>query len=172
MFLSALKNLFTKKIVKKSLSNVKPESTGMRVVTVGILFDETYFHDKEAILAALQSQGIALEKIDILVFKNRIRKQDVFDYPVFSHKDLSWQATFKSSQVKDFIDKRFDLLIDYYDVEKSALMVVSNLSKAKFKVGFASVNKKLHHFMIDTHAENHEVFLSELFKYLKILNKL
>jgi len=46
------------------------------------------------------------------------------------------------------------------------------LSKAKFKVGFASVSKKLNHFMIGTHAEDHEVFMSELFKYLKILNKL
>lgn len=172
MFLSSLKNLFTKKIVKNSLSNVKPDADGEHVATVGIIFDETYFYEKEAIVNALESQGISAQKIDVLVFKNRIRKQEVFDYPVFSHKDLSWRATFQSSHVKEFIEKPFDLLINYYDVEKSALMVVTNLSKARFKVGFASVNKKLNHFMIDTQAENHEVFLSELFKYLKILNKL
>lgn len=172
MFLSSLKNLFTKKIVKKSLSNVKPAASGEPIATVGIIFDETYFYEREQIVSALRAHGIASRNIEVLVFKNRIRKNETFDYPVFTHKDLSWQATFRNSDVKEFIEKPFDLLINYYDVEKSALMVVSNLSKARFKVGFASVNKKLNHFMIDTQAENHEIFLSELFKYLKILNKL
>jgi hypothetical protein len=49
---------------------------------------------------------------------------------------------------------------------------VSNQSKALFKVGFASIDKKLNHFIINTTAENHTVFMSELVKYLKILNKL
>lgn len=172
MFLSSLKNLFTKKIVKNSLSNVKHDASGSLISTVGIVFDETYFYEKEAIVSALESNGILPDSTDVLVFKNRIRKNEVFDYPVFGHRDLSWKATFRNSSVKEFIEKPFDLLINYYDVEKSPLMVVSNLSKARFKVGFASVNKKLNHFMIDTHAENHEVFLSEMFKYLKILNKL
>ncbi|NUY82260.1 hypothetical protein HUK80_15250 [Flavobacterium sp. MAH-1] len=172
MFLNSLKNLFTKKIVKKSLANVKPGASGEKINTVGIVFDESYFHEKEAIVEALSEQGILPQNTDVLVFKNRIRKNEVFDYPVFSHKDLSWQATFRNSDVKAFMEKPFDLLINYYDVEKSALMVVTNLSKAKFKVGFASVSKKLNHFMIDTTAERHEVFTSELFKYLKILNKL
>ena len=45
-------------------------------------------------------------------------------------------------------------------------------AKAGFKVGFASIDKRLNHFMIDTNAENYIVFMSELFKYLKILNKI
>ena len=108
----------------------------------------------------------------MLVFKNKIKKNDTFDYPVFSHKDLSWTATFDKSEVKDFIAEKFDLLINYYDTEKAALLLVSNLSKANFKVGFLSVDKKLNHFMINTNAENYQVFVEELFKYLKILNKI
>jgi hypothetical protein len=50
--------------------------------------------------------------------------------------------------------------------------LVSNDSKAHFKVGFSSVDNKLNHFMINTNAENYKVFVEELFKYLKILNKL
>ena len=75
-------------------------------------------------------------------------------------------------EVKNFIAEPFDLLINYYDTEKVALLLVSNLSKASFKVGFASIDKRLNHFMIDTNAENYIVFMSELFKYLKILNKI
>ncbi|HCQ14581.1 MAG TPA: hypothetical protein DIU01_15210, partial [Flavobacterium sp.] len=72
----------------------------------------------------------------------------------------------------DFTNASFDLLISYYDIEKAPLILVTNLSKANFKVGFASVDKRLNHFMIDTNAENYKVFIEELFKYLKILNKL
>ena len=83
---------------------------------------------------------------------------------------MSWHATVDKKEVKDFIKEPFDLLINYYDTEKVVLLLVSHLSKASFKVGFATVDKRLNHFMIDTNAENYKVFMDELFKYLKILS--
>lgn len=172
MFLNYLKNLFTKKIVKNSLSNVGNPAADTTIKTVGIVFDETYFYEREALVAELVANGIAEDNISVLVFRKKIRKNETFDYPVFTYRDLSWRATFNNSAVKDFITRDFDLLINYFDTEKSALLVVSNLSAAKFKVGFASVDTKLNHFMINTTAENYKVFMDELFKYLKILNKI
>lgn len=172
MFLNYLKNIFTKKIVKNSLSNVNNTPSDALIKTVGIIFDETYFYEKEALVGELVQHGIAEENINVLVFKNKLKKNEVFEYPVFSNKDLSWRATFDKSEVKDFMTRDFDLLINYYDTEKSALLLVSNFSKAKFKVGFSSIDKKLNHFMIDTNAENYKIFTDEMFKYLKILNKI
>ncbi|HEU0138028.1 MAG TPA: hypothetical protein VFQ50_12110 [Flavobacterium sp.] len=172
MFLNYLKNMLTKKRVKKTLSDVDHAASDKKIRTVGIVFDETYFYEKESLIAELVNNGINEDLIDILVFKNTIKKSERFDYPVFTHRDLSWRATFDKSEVRDFIAKEFDLLINYYDTEKSALLIVSNLSSATFKVGFASVDKKLNHFMINTNAENYKVFTEELFKYLKILNKI
>ena len=172
MFLNYLKNFFTQKIVKKSLSNVKHSTKETTIKTVGIIFDESYFYEREALVAELVSNGILENDIKVLVFKNKIKKNEQFDYPVFSNKDLSWTATFEKSEVKDFIARKFDLLINYYDTEKPPLLMVSNQSKAAFKVGFASIDKKLNHFMINTNAENYKVFVDELFKYLKILNKI
>ncbi|WP_298223422.1 hypothetical protein [Flavobacterium sp.] len=172
MFLNYLKNFFTQKTVKKNLSNVKHIASQSAIETVGIVFDESYFNEREALVQELVAKGIHESNIKVLVFKDKIKKNEQFDYPVFSNKDLSWTATFDKSEVKDFTAQKFDLLINYYDTEKSALLLVSNQSKATFKVGFASIDKKLNHFMIDTHAENYKVFIEELFKYLKILNKI
>lgn len=172
MFLNYLKNFFTKKIVKDTLLNVKHIESDDYIKTVGIIFDESYFYEKEALVQELVKNGILESNIKILVFKDKIKKNELFDYPTFSHKDLSWTATFDKSEVKDFIAQKFDLLINYYDTEKSALLLVSNQSKASFKVGFSSIDKKLNHFMIDTNAENYQIFIEELFKYLKILNKI
>ena len=142
------------------------------IKTVGIVFDETYFYEKEALVQELVNNGIVENKIKILVFKDKIKKNEVFDYPVFSNKDLSWTGTVDKKEVKGFVTEPFDLLINYYDTEKIALLLVSHSSKASFKVGFASIDKRLNHFMINTNAENYKIFMDELFKYLKILNKI
>lgn len=172
MFLNYLKDFSTKKIVKNSLSNVKHLASDKVIKSVGIIFDESYFHEREAVVNELIQNGITETDIMILVFKDTIKKNEVFDYSVFSHRDLSWHGTVEKKEVNEFIAAPFDLLINYYDTEKIALLLVSHLSKAGFKVGFASIDKRLNHFMIDTNAENYKVFINELFKYLKILNKI
>ena len=172
MFWNKIKEFWVKKIVKKKLLNVKHLATNSSIKKVGILFDETYFYEKDALIAELIMNGILLEDISLLVFKNVVKKNEILDNPFFLYKDISWIATIDKKEVTDFIQQDFDLLISYYDTEKSALLLVTNLSKATFKVGFATIDKRLNHFMVNTIAENYKVFVSELFKYLKILNKL
>lgn len=172
MFLNYLKDFSTKKIVKKSLSNVKHLASDKVIKTVGIIFDESYFYEREALVNELIQNGISENAIKILVYKDKVKKNEVFDYPVFSYKDLSWRGTVDKKEVKNFVAEPFDLLINYYDTEKVPLLLVSHLSKAGFKVGFASIDKRLNHFMIETNAENYKIFTDELFKYLKILNKI
>lgn len=172
MFLDKIKDFWTKKIVKKSLSNVKHNESVSSIKKIGIIIDESYFNEKDLLINQLISNGISEENIEILAFRNRVKKNETFDYTVFSYKDLSWSATIEKSEITNFINTNFDLLINYYDVEKAPLLLVTSLSKANFKVGFANVDKRLNHFMIDTQAENYKVFIEELFKYLKILNKL
>lgn len=172
MFFNYIKELLTKKTVKKSLSNVKLSSSDGLIKTVGIIFDETYFYEKDDLVKELVSEGILETNIKVLVFKNKIKKTETFDYPVFSYKNLSWNGKIEKSEVQQFVNEPFDLLINYYDTEKTALLLVSQLSKANFKVGFSVVDKRLNHFMIDTNAENYKIFVSELFKYLRILNKI
>ncbi|WP_396195602.1 DUF6913 domain-containing protein [Flavobacterium sp.] len=172
MFLNYLKDFSTKKIVKKRLSNVKHLTSEGEIKTVGIIFDETYFNEREALVKELLQKGIGEKDVKVLVFKDKIKKNEQFDYPTFSYKDLSWHGTVDKKEVNDFIAEPFDLLINYYDTEKASLLLVSHLSKAVFKVGFASIDKRLNHFMINTNAENYKVFADELFKYLRILNKI
>lgn len=172
MFLNYIKNFLIKKIINKLLSNVKLAPTASKIKTVGIVFDECYYSCRADSVQELIKQGIDDIDIKILVFKNKIKKNQVFDYPTFCNKDLSWAATFCNSEVLNFINEKFDLLINYYDVEKNPLLLLSNESKASFKVGFSAIDKRLNHFMINVNAENYTVFIKELFKYLKILNKI
>lgn len=172
MFLDKIKDFWAKKIVKKRLSNVKLLNSDSSIKKVGILFDESYFYEREALINELIIAGINEMNIEILVFKNHIKKNETFDYPVFSYRNMSWNASIDTPEFNYFCKANFDLLISYYDLEKAPLLLTTNHSNASFKVGFASIDKRLNHFMINTNAENYKVFMEELFKYLKILNKI
>lgn len=172
MFLKFIKNLMLKKIIRKSLTDYKPIPSDDIVKTVGILIDESYFGDKEALIGLLAANGILREDIKTLSFKERVNKKEIVTSPYFQRRDISPEGEFVKPEAATFINTPFDLLISYYDMEKPALVLATIKSKSNFKVGFATVDKRLNHFIIGTVAEKHEEFTAELFKYLKLLNKL
>ena len=172
MFLNYFKNFYIKKYVKNKLSNVTNLFQNAKVTTVGILVDETLFNEKEALIDQLVNNGIDVNNIRLLVFKDKIQKKETYNYPIFSQSDLSLIGKIINKDAEAFIAEPFDLLINYYDVEKVSLIIATNESKAKFKVGFESIDKRLNHFIIESKIEDYGIFVTELFKYLKILNKI
>ncbi|WP_304200096.1 hypothetical protein [Flavobacterium alvei] len=172
MFLNYIKNYFLLKILKNSLDNVKSSKDLTLIQTVGLLIDESYFLEKEDLISELIANGIQESNIKIIVYRDKWKKNEVYSQPTFGTKHLNWNAQITDATLREFIKDKFDLLISYYDVEKAFLIKVTNNSRAQFKVGFSSVDKRLNHLMINTNAENHTVFVHELFRYLKILNKI
>ena len=172
MFLNFIKDFFLKRILKNNLHNVKSSSSALSIKTVGLLIDESYFFEKEGLVKELITNGILESDIKLIVYKDKLKKNEVYSHPTFSIKNLDWKAEITNLEVNDFVNEKFDLLISYYDVEKAILLTITHNSKAQFKVGFSSVDKRLNHLMINTNAENYKVFAHELFRYLKILNKI
>ena len=171
MFLNFIKDFFLKRILKNNLHNVMISSASS-IKTVGLLIDESYFFEKDALVKELKVNGILESDVKLIVYKDKLRKNEVYSLPTFSIKHLDWKAEITYPAINDFINEKFDLLISYYDVEKAILLKITHNSKAQFKVGFSSVDKRLNHLMINTNAENYKVFVHELFRYLKILNKI
>lgn len=172
MFLNYLKNYFLLKFLKNNLHNTKISKDISSFQTVGLLIDESYFTEKEALIEEIMANGISGSNIKIIVYKDKWKKNKGYSHPTFGIKHLNWNAQITEPVVREFIKEKFDLLISYYDVEKAFLKKVTNHSRAQFKVGFSSVDIKLNHLMISTNVENHTIFVHELFRYLKILNKI
>jgi hypothetical protein len=172
MFLNYIKDYFLKRVLKNSLQNVKSVSSAVSIKTVGLLIDGSYFFEKEALIKELIANGISENNIKTIFYRDKSKKSEVNSQPTFSIKHLNWKAEITNPVVNDFINEKFDLLISYYDVEKAILLNITHNSKALFKVGFPSIDKRLNHLMINTNAENYKVFVHELFRYLKILNKI
>lgn len=172
MFLKYFRTFSAKRVLKKSSINVNSTVSNHPIQTVGVLIDETVFNNKQALIQNLIAKGIKPENISVLAYKAKYKKKENITYPHYSKKDITWLGTIEKKEVKDFKSCVFDLLISYYDEKKTPLQIVTYKSKADFKVGFVSSDKRLNHFMIDTEIQNYNVFVDELFKYLRILNKL
>ena len=147
-------------------------ATTNAIRTVGLLIDETVFANRESLIQELISNGFAVNNISILVYRDTINKKEIHSRYTFNSSVLSWSGEITDATVSKFIETEFDLLVSYYEIEKAILLLITNNSKAKFKVGFSSIDKRLHHLTITTRIENYTIFVHELFKYLKILNKI
>ncbi len=172
MFLKFIKDFKLKKIINKKLLLYKPRPAAGLIKTVGILTDEQYFNDNTLLINSLTANGIKQEKIQQISFRERVKKNEDSTIPFFTHSAVSGSGTFIKPELKQFSEMPFDLLISYYDTEKPPLAIVTLQSRAGFKAGFSSVNKKLNNFMVDTTTEKPGEYIAELFKYLRILKKI
>jgi hypothetical protein len=171
MFLNYIKDLSLKRLLKKNLVSVSYNSSASSIKSIGLIVDETYFLEKDKLINEIVSQGISKDRIKVIVFRDKIKKEEVFSQPTFSRKHINNSGEFTEVIINDFINEPFDLLISFYYFEKPILKWLTFKSKAHFKVGFSSIEKELNHFMIDINFDNFKIFNSELFKYLKILKK-
>jgi hypothetical protein len=172
MFLNYIKVFLLNRLLNNRIQNVKTSVLIFPIKTVGLLIDESYFFEKEALIKDLIANGISEINIKTIVYTDKFKKDGSYSKPTFGMNHLNWRAEITEAIVLDFLEEDFDLLISYYDIEKSILKNITHNSKAKFKAGFSTIDKRLNHLMVNTNAENYKVFVQELFKYLKILNKI
>jgi hypothetical protein len=172
MFLNYIKEFSVKKIINRKKQGVKYNAVSGIIKTVGLISDQRYFSETEALIKELVATGILEGNIEILSYGETVRKSSIPGTSAFTSKDLKWNAKIDNVAVNAFIDKEFDLLISFYSNQKAVLVLATYQSKAHFKVGFSTIDKRLNNLIINTAIKNHTVFTQELIRYLKILNKI
>jgi len=167
MFLNYIKEFFVKKSLKNNLSNENDKVFSRNVQTIGLLIDESNFDHSEALIKELTLHGIASENIITAVFTDNFKEKETYLRPTFGKKHISWNGEIAEDFLNEFVNLEFDVLLSYYDDENIFLMLITNKSKAKFKVGFSKIDSRLNRLMINTELQNYKLFISELFRYLK-----
>ena len=149
------------------MNTIKNEVFTSNIQTIGLLVDESNFRYSKELIKELESNGIAPENIKIAAYRHKFDKKKTYSRPTFGKKHIDWRGQVTEVFLNEFIDTEFDLLISYYEEEISILMMITSKSKAKFKVGFSSVDEKLSRWMFNTTMAEYKLFITELFKYLK-----
>jgi hypothetical protein len=172
MFYKTIKDFLLKKHINKKLATGLPEVNIEPIKTIGLLIYGIDFYEKDKLIDEFNKQANGQIKINLLVYRKKANKEENIEYPYYSKKDISISGTISKGEIESFIKSPFDLLVNYYDTSNTDLELISVESKAKFKVGFASVNNDLNHFIISTYMEKYLDFTQVLFDYLKILKKI
>jgi hypothetical protein len=157
------------KEAEKKTKRLKEKSMLSKISSVAIFVDEsTSFDDKKFI----ELQNII--KLDnthfsILTYKDKKSNFNEFRGAVVLQNEINWQGKVTSIDVNSFLDKDFDLLIDYTLANNQKKQLIVAHIKAALKVGFLDDNDGLYDFMIEVNSTEISMFNKELVRYLEIL---
>ncbi len=170
MFLNILKYKTLKKSAEAQLLKGQDIDLRGEIKEVGIILNQKDFSNKEFLVQELRKHKIKTEHIVFLISNadlNTLKANEVAVKP----KDFDASGQLRNEKVAGFIQKKFDLLISYYDVDEPLLLWCTAHSKAKFKVGFSSVKINNNHFTLQLETGQHKSYIDELFRYIEILKK-
>ncbi|MGG5575949.1 DUF6913 domain-containing protein [Myroides sp. C15-4] len=162
---------FKKKTLKKAIN--KASLKGMEsnydfpLRTIGILIEKSEVSKVDELIQSLRQNGAVVEQIHVLVYTGLTGAKQLQD-PSFSLKDFSIIGDVQNQEVKKFIEQPFDLLINFYAKDIVPLLWVSAKSKAKFKVGIATVTPRINHFSLDMQELQATAYIKHLLNYITI----
>ena len=172
MFLKVFKEKSNQKFVDKTLSSRNVIVNRTKVVSAGILLNDSEYFNYEEINAFLDEIGIASTKRKFFTFsKSKETTHNNWDN-IFKPTDFGWRGKLKHKDLFYFTETPFDVLICYFLAEDNELKQIAAMSNANFKVGISNEDDRLYDLIIDINTKNFEIFTKELKKYLTILNKI
>lgn len=155
---------------KKLLALAEDSAVAGRARKMGIILDA---EDENALAAFLRlKQDLSLEQEDfrLVSCSEKSDKEPVFDIPVISRKDLGWNGR-AGEEVLAFLGAEYDVLVSFTASENKLSHFLVSVSRARLKVGRLKEDKKgIFDLNISAELSSPEIFISELKKYLKILN--
>ena len=143
--------------------------------TVGITFVVNSPNDLENIrkyLKKLNDHGITTYSMGYIPVKKPhdfYLSQDNFNF--FSDKELDWQLRPKSTDAIDFVNHKFDILIDMGTINYFPMYYLVSSSQAKFKVGLFDEHQPVFDFMINIDKKaGYDYYFDQVLHYLAKIN--
>lgn len=142
--LNALRKKIFNYVLKKEMRFHKPERRIVNLADareVGILFDATDT-DRAALVNQLaDSLRTQFRKIHMLGFYNYPKPALNLTFPHFHKKQLNWYLEPQGHLVDEFMERKFDVLINAYAGENPPLEYISALSNARYRIGLYDQSK-------------------------------
>ncbi|MEH6682083.1 MAG: hypothetical protein V7724_16175 [Sediminicola sp.] len=177
MFLKGIKEKFKHKSgrrhlqqeLKKPLKGIDRKK-GISAVACIVNLDQ--FSDTDAFYGLANEYGLQPNAIKIIGYKELYDKNSPYSTPVFSDRDLGWGGKIENGYVLEFLNREYDILINYYTEDKLLLKLMTLKTRARLYVGFGEVDKNLNDLILNMPIADFKLFSKELGKYLKVLKEI
>jgi len=149
---SKIKSYFFEAQLNQKLSQIKINRTSVEfdiAESIGILFDATDPSNRNKVTAYAQNMIKNGKKVSLLGFVKNKQKDLSFSFKYFTLNEVNWKMIPESSEVNNFLNKKFDILINLYLGKNNPIEYISALSKANLRVGPFSENPNCYDLMID-----------------------
>lgn len=177
MFLKALKQKLKHKSGRKCIKRLlQSPLVGSRqdkgIKSIGCIVDLDKFEDTNLFHQFIEEFSLQPNAVKIIGYKNYYDKNSPYATPVFSYKDLGWKGNIANGYALEFMNREYDLLINYYTDDHLLMQLMTLKSKARIRVGFGEVDKYLNDIILNTPITDFALFKKELKKYLKVLEEI
>ena len=169
IFKSLHESLLNKKI-KKSLNildsenRIKPNP----IKTIGCIVDPMFPVDVNNFNKLAFKIGLKEKDLKIITFQEDDNGFNIFSNMNITPSSISFTGDIKGNDSLEFISYEFDLLINFFN-DNNILTLLSSKVKAKFRVGFDSVDSKLNALIFSKKIKKFNDFEVEFVKYLKLI---
>lgn len=173
MILKSFKEKAIDKIIQRELQGQKGGAgTGVEPInSLAVIINYDRLADFKPLLGLAADLSVAGEQVYILGYVEKIHKSVNYLIPVFSETSVKTNGLVKATEVQEFLGRRYDLLVNYYEDTHAVMKLMSVLTKASFKVGISEEMSAFNDLTVLTDATDFNGFRSELVKYLNILRK-
>ncbi len=171
MILKGLKRNALKKGIESYVSKRNPQARQVaKIENLAVLIDASQSVNILSVVKLANELGVKSDCLKVMGYKEDQKEiSDDKDAAYYNDKSFGMRGLIKSNSLNKFINQEFDVLINFYSVSKLELDYVAVASKAKFKVGFAEIDHRINDLVIGSSGQDINLFISELKKYLKIL---
>ncbi len=128
------------------------------------------------------ASNLSIKKLELLEKKLHLDSTDFHIFTVKNKKDnfnelrglvadaadLNMFGTIKNQQIKDFLNRKYDLLIDFTGHKTDLEKFFSLKIQAGFRVGYTS-DDEIFDLMIDNKTDNIDLFIKEMTFYLELI---
>ena len=160
---------FLKAELKKPIAKVN--RTG-EVSKIACLVDLDTFDNANVFHEFIDEFSLRPNAIKIIGYKSFYDKNSPYSTPVFSDDDLGWNGNIENSYALEFLNREYDLLINYYNTDNLMLSIMSVKTRARIRVGLGEVDTYYNDLIINAPIKDFKTFKKELKKYLKVLNEI
>ncbi len=137
--LNKIRNYLLKRKLKKTPA--EHDFVNMnKVQEVAIIYDNTKGDNKKLIENFAQELKSQKKKVALMGFRKHDPKA-VVDHKSFSDKQLNWLKQPKEDYLREFVNKKFDVIINTCLSEKVQIENIVALSHAKLRIGKFGENK-------------------------------
>ena len=167
------KNIVLKYLKSNSrIRNVDHGEDLQKISRVGILAESDLFQTYDFTRNLGSNFGLDENSFDIILYRKSKINEELSNCSYFSEKDFSMFGKIVGEDLKKFVNKNFDLLINYCTHEDVFSEVLCVKSKAKLVAGFKSKTYDNYDISINIESNKIDTFNEELTKYLQILKVL